>query len=122
MMPSQQARSWGGGGGPSRMTIDLIPASKPGVVLSSFFRLQLAFMGQDEVHGLLFTGTHLIGVLGGRGKVSANQWELAPQDSQLIRIVLDAVLRRVQITLWVDEEPPHGGPHIALPATNLQMA
>ena len=36
--------------------------------LASFFRLQLAFMGQDEVHVLLFTGTHLIGVPGGRGK------------------------------------------------------
>ena len=43
--------------------------------LASLFRLQLAFMGQDEVHGLLFTGTHLIGVPGGHGKVSGNQWE-----------------------------------------------
>ena len=51
-----------GGGGPSGMAIDLIPTFKPGGALASFFRLQLAFMGQDEVHGLLFSGTHLIGV------------------------------------------------------------
>ena len=74
------------------MAIDLNPALKPGVALASFFHLQLAFMGQDEVHGLLFTGAHLIGVPGGRGKVSANQWEQSPHDGQLISIVLDAVL------------------------------
>ena len=57
------------------MAIDLIPGLKPGVPLASFFRLQLVFTGQDEVHGLLFTGAHLIGVPGGCGKVSANQRE-----------------------------------------------
>ena len=79
-------------------------------------------MGQDEVHCFLFPHPHLVGISGGRGKIVPNEQNQPSEDTQLVHIILDPVFYRVQFSLRVDDEPPHGGPHIPLPATDLQMA
>ena len=123
MFPSRSVLA---GAGPAAlgtvpMAINLIPAMKPWVALASLLYSQLPYMGQDEIRGLLFTSSHLISILGGHGNISLDQWDQPPEDGQLVCIVMEPVFHWVQITLQVDEEPPHRGPHIAPPTINLQM-